>query len=89
MTVFIGKGVKMSKYSVYVFCDECGETHHMGISIDLRNGPAEKASIEDAYKGKELPQNVANLINNKTRCPNTGNWILQRDNNQVFLVPFG
>jgi hypothetical protein len=50
----------MSKYSVYVFCDECGETHPMGISIDLRDGPAEKASIGDAYKGKELPQNVAN-----------------------------
>jgi len=83
------KSVKMAQYSVYVFCDECGETHPIGINVDLNDGPAEKASIGDTYKGRDLPETVATLKNNKMNCPKTGNMILQRDNNQVFLVPIG
>ena len=59
----------------------------MQISIELPDGPANKASIGDTYQGRDLPPQVAALINNKTICPRTGHWILQRDNHQVFLVP--
>jgi len=76
----------MAKYDIYVFCSECGEPHPMGIRIDLSDGPAERDSIGNLYAGKELPPNIANLINNRTRCPNTGNMFTQEDNNQIFLV---
>ena len=77
----------MAQYDVHVFCDECGEAHPMGLSIGLDDGPAEAASIGDTYKGRDLPQDVVNMINNYTQCPKTGKMILQKDNDQVFLVP--
>lgn len=77
----------MEQYSMCVFCEDCGETHPMGVCVGLNDGPAKKASISDAYQGKKLPQNLANMIDNRITCPKTGNWITQKDNNQVFLVP--
>lgn len=77
----------MAHYDVLAFCDECSVPHRMGIGIELNDGPAEEKSIGDTYAGRELPQQVANLINNRTVCPNTKKLFTQRDNNQVFLVP--
>ncbi len=77
----------MANYAVYVFCNECSDVHPMGISIKRDDGPTEKQSIGDLFAGKELPQDIANLINNTTVCPSTGKAFVQEDNNQVFLVP--
>ena len=77
----------MAKYGIHVFCDECGKTHPMGISIELNDGPAEKASIGDTYSGRDLPPQVAKLVNNRIQCPETGELLVQKDNDQVFLVP--
>jgi hypothetical protein len=59
----------------------------MGICVGLDDGPAKKASIGDAYKGKELPKNIVHVTDNKITCPKTGHWITDTDKNQVFLVP--
>ena len=57
----------MAQYDVYVFCDDCGETHPMDISIGLDDGPAEKASIGDIYKGRDLPQDVVDKLQELAR----------------------
>jgi hypothetical protein len=77
----------MAKYSVYFFCDECGQVHPLGIMIELDDGPPDQASIGDTYAGRELPPQVATLIGNMTQCPNTRKMTSQKDNKQVFLVP--
>jgi len=77
----------MATYSVYAFCDSCGEVHPMGISIGLADGPSKKESIGDAYSGKDLPTSIATMTSNKFQCPKTGQLTNQKDNNQVFLVP--
>lgn len=77
----------MAQYSVYFFCDECSQVHPLGIAISLADGPAKKESIGDLYAGKELPQQIATLLGNKTICPNTRKMTSQKDNKQVFLVP--
>jgi hypothetical protein len=77
----------MATYGVYVFCDECGEVHPMGIAIELSGGPVEKASIGDVFQGRELPENIAQLTHNTIICPKTRKPVLQRNNDQVFLVP--
>jgi hypothetical protein len=77
----------MAKYSVYFMCNECLEVHPMGTILHLDDGPPDKASIGDTYKGKELPTTVATLMDNMVTCPNTGRLTAQRDNKQVFLVP--
>ena len=88
--VGVGRGEKIvATYSVYFFCDECSEFHPLSMTVSLDDGPAEKASISDTYSGKELNPIIANLINNKITCPNTGKITFQKDNNQIFLVPVG
>lgn len=77
----------MQDYDVYVFCNECGDVHPMGLRIKLEDGPADKQSIGDTYSGKDLPREIANLMNNRTQCPKTGKMFIQKDNHQVFLVP--
>lgn len=79
----------MAKYSVYVFCNECGEVHPMGVAVSLDDGPPERESIANTYEGQELPPEVLSLTSNYVQCPNTGKLFRQKDNNQVFLVPIG
>ena len=44
-------------------------------------------SLLEAYAGHELPPQVATLLNNELRCPETG-WVFRPlDNGQVVLVP--
>jgi hypothetical protein len=79
----------MAKYSVYFFCDKCGQVHPLGITIELNDGPPDRASIEDTYAGRELPPQIVTLTGNMTQCPNTRKMTSQKDNKQVFLVPIG
>ncbi len=79
----------MANYAVHVFCNECSYVHPMGILISLNDGPTEKKSIGDTYRGKPLPANVATLHNNQIICPNTGKPYIQKNNDQIFLVPIG
>ena len=77
----------MAEYAVYFFCDECSEVHPLGIGISLDDGPPDRASIGDTYRGRDLPPQIATLRGNMTICPNTGKMTSQADNEQVFLVP--
>ena len=77
----------MPKYAIHVFCNECGDVHPMRITISLKDGPTDKQSVGDTYSGRDLPQEIANLINNRIQCPKTGKLFVQKDNDQVFLVP--
>ena len=76
----------MAQYSVYAFCDHCSDPHPMGINMTLDDGPAEKESIGNLYKGKEVPSKIAMFTRNYVRCPHTGRMFIQEDNNQIFLV---
>lgn len=76
----------MAQYDVYVFCNDCSDSHPMGIRLPLDDGPVGKDSIGNLYAGKELPQNIVNLVNNYVYCPKTKKQYVQKDNNQVFLV---
>jgi hypothetical protein len=58
----------------------------MSIRLLLDDGPADRASIGDTYRGKALPEAVLRLTENSVTCPVTGRPTQQRDNNLVFLV---
>ena len=78
----------MGKYQLHAFCDECGETHFIDITIQLDEGPSQKEKLMNAFAGKEIPPEIAALIiSNEFLCPQTGEITSQNDNNQVFLVP--
>ena len=75
----------MTNFEVHFFCDECSQTHFLGMVI-ARNAPAVKTSVGDAYSGLPVPATLQ-IENNSTRCTITGRLTSQKDNNQVFLVP--
>jgi hypothetical protein len=74
----------MPKYSIQVFCDDCGDFHPMRSNFPMARSAEQR--LETFIKGETSPPQVATLINNKTICPKTGRWILQRNNLRVFLV---
>ena len=79
----------MAQYDVYVFCNNCSDSHPMGMRIRLDNGPAHKDSIGNLYAGSTVPPNIASLLHNAVQCPHTGQMFVQEDKNYVFLVPVG
>ena len=74
-------------YQVHLFCDECGETHPFPTTISLDDGPANKASIGDTYRDRDLPPNITEMLSNPIYCPTPARRTFQPDNDQVFLVP--
>jgi hypothetical protein len=77
----------MAKYSVQVFCPECGGQHDTGIKLSLEDGPAVEQSMGEFYESKELPSDIASLRNNTFSCPRTRKTFFQDNQNDVFLVP--
>jgi hypothetical protein len=59
----------------------------MGISVAMEDGPTDQQSIGDLYQGKTLPKSLADLTNRSITCPKTGKQSIQKNNQQIFLVP--
>lgn len=79
----------MTNYSIHFHCEECCETHPLGVYINLDEGPAKTENLNRAYAGKEPDPFIVSLTNNITTCPITGRLTKQKDNEQVYLVPIG
>ena len=81
----------MARYSIHLFCDECAQTHSLGIMVNLEDGPVEKDSIGNTYEGKDVPESLRTCIHdNCTICPKTNRIISQVDTPNYyncFLVP--
>jgi len=69
----------MAIYRVQFICDECGEMHPMLGVFSLDDGPAVKASIGDAYRGRDMPLAIEKLHrNNYSFSPTIADW--EREN---------
>ncbi len=79
----------MTKYDLHFICKECGNTHMFPITLSLDDGPADKATIDETYRGKRLPPEVARTMADGIKCASTGRWTRQVDDTQIFLVPAG
>ncbi len=76
----------MAIYRVQFICNECGETHPMLGVFNLDDGPAVKASIFDAYIGRDMPLAIEKLHRHKFTCTTTGLETRQANDNEIFLV---
>ena len=79
----------MAKYKLHFYCSECGDTYEFPKPLSLDDGPAEQGTIDETYRGKRLPPEVARIMANRIECANTGRWTQQAEGTQVFLVPVG
>ena len=80
-------GSPVPQYDIYVRCVECDAVHPMRIRIHLDNGPMEKQSIGETFRGKTRPPQLQAIEGHKTLCLKTGRMFIQQDHNQIFLVP--
>jgi hypothetical protein len=76
-----------AEYSVLVSCNKCGGLHDLGISVVMEDGPADRQSVGDLYEGKTLPKSLADFTSRSITCPKTGKQSIQKNNQQIFLVP--
>jgi hypothetical protein len=77
----------MSRYMIHAFCDDCSETHSMGVSVVLPEGPHEKTSIGTVFAGKSVPASLGIMLRNAVKCPKTGKIFQQTDNTKIFIAP--
>jgi hypothetical protein len=76
----------MARYMIHAFCDECAETHSMGISVVLNEGPPEKVSVGTHF-AKGVPPNLGIMLRNAVKCPKSGRIFQQTDNNKIYIAP--
>ena len=77
----------MVHYDFYFYCEECRQTHPLGVKIPIKGGPPTKRSVGAFYAGERPPPKIANLIDSQILCPKTGKMYTQKDLNQIFLMP--
>jgi hypothetical protein len=77
----------MPQYDIYVFCDECGSVHPMGLGIHLAMGPLDEQSIDEVWDRISLPPQIQAIKDHKTLCLKTGKWFVQKDLKEIFLKP--
>jgi hypothetical protein len=77
----------MIRYMLHVFCDECTTTHSMNVSVALPEGPSEMTSVGKVYPEHGVPSNISVMLRNAVKCPKTGKYFQQRDNNKIYIEP--
>jgi hypothetical protein len=77
----------MAQYRILVFCTGCGRMHPARATFLLDDGPAEKATVADAYKDKPLPLELVKLLKKDILCPELAISVMLEDANKVYLVP--
>ena len=82
------EGTIMARYNVFAVCNACGDVHPMEVVVMLQGGPTSKQSIGDRYQGKDLPSELAALKDNRVYCPKFGRHYSQKNEREIFLIPF-
>jgi hypothetical protein len=77
----------MITYDIHALCSDCGQSHAMGKTLVLEDGPADTRTVADTYKGKAVPDLLVRLRYNSVRCRESGRFFYQQDDNHLFLVP--
>lgn len=80
-------GLIVPQYDIYVRCKECAAVHPMRIRVHLDDGPVEKQSITETYRGKTRPPQLQAIDGHKTLCLKTGRMFVQENLDHIFLVP--
>jgi hypothetical protein len=52
----------MADYDINLYCEECKQTHPVGVKIPIKDGPTIKMSVGAFYAVKQLPPKIADLV---------------------------
>ena len=76
----------MPQYAVSAFCRECGELHRLPTPVDLPDCFTVR-TLRDAFVGRQLPDEVAEVKGQPFQCPKTGTMVIQPDESRIYLFP--
>ena len=76
----------MAQYAVSAFCRECGELHRLPTPVDLPDCFTVR-TLRDAFVGRQLPDEVAEVKAQPFQCPKTGTMVIQPDESRIYLFP--
>jgi hypothetical protein len=77
----------MADYDIHFYCEECKQTHPLGVKIPIKDGPRIKRSVGAFYAVKQPPPEIADLVDSRVLCPKTGKMYTQKDLHQIYLLP--
>jgi len=79
----------VATYRLYTNCNFCEEGHPFPFAISLEIEYTNMRSVGDIYMGKKPPGDIVSIMRNRIQCSKSGEFFVQNDKNQVYLVPTG
>jgi hypothetical protein len=79
----------MPVYAVEYLCHECGQVHRAVEELWILDGEPAGGSLDELYRGRDLPPELAELKTRPVWCDETAEWLEMEDPAQIFLVPSG
>jgi hypothetical protein len=77
----------MNHFDLLYYCQACRDTHPMGVSVEMPNGPHERLSLNAYRATREIPASIIRLVGTAVLCPRTGKHIVTTDPNRIFIQP--
>jgi hypothetical protein len=77
----------MATYDISVHCQDCGKVHPVLLRIDLDDGPDEKRSVAEVFRGRLLPPQLAAIKGRSAFCHKTGRKFPLQKDDDIFLIP--
>ena len=77
----------MALYDVSYYCEECHETHPMGVALRLKGAPGHRTSLRAFALDRNLPSVLSEVVGSPVLCPQTGKRIVTRDPTRIFIEP--
>lgn len=77
----------MQHYDLLYDCDECSDTHPMGVKLELKVGPRRKMSVRAYTTERPLPEAITEFIGSPALCPVTGKHFVPSDLNRIYILP--
>ena len=77
----------MPAYDISVRCKNCGRDHPSLLRLHIEEGPDQKQSIAESFRGRSLPPQVKAIRWHKALCPITGGKLSLENDSEIFLVP--
>lgn len=77
----------MRYYDLLYYCEQCHDTHPMGVRLELIAGPQHRMNLRAYAAGESLPKAIAELIDNPVLCPISGKSITPNDLSRIYIQP--
>jgi hypothetical protein len=77
----------MKRYDLLYACRQCRQPHPMGVALELPHGPTERLSLNAYRATRTIPPSIAKLVGRPVICPHSGEHIVTKDPDRIFIQP--